>query len=108
MSEDSCPHGNEECAFSPADELALTQQIMDVIGRFSQNEPTAPCPFCLRDTMLVVAALLHLDGAKIAAAQTGEPSIDGTRASNEFTQAARERFEAVMEADAARIAPSKH
>ncbi len=106
--EHSCPNGSLNCEFSDAHELALSGKIMGVIGRFSQDEHIAPCPFCLRDTMLAVAALLHLEGGKIASAQPGKPPIDGKRASKEFTQAARQRLEAVIEADAARIAQSKN
>ncbi len=103
-----CPNGSPDCDFSDAYELALTEKIMGVIGRFSQDEHVASCPVCLRNTRLAVAALLHLEGVKIASAQPGKPLSDGGRANEEFAQAARERLEAVIEADAARIAQSKH
>ncbi len=106
MSEwNSSPAGNEE--FSNFHELMLTQKILDVIHRFNRDEQIAPSPLSLRDTMLAVSALLHLEGAKIAAVKIGH-SINCVQANKAFTQAAGERFDAVLEAASVRAAQRKH
>ncbi|MGA7324582.1 MAG: hypothetical protein WBX25_08905 [Rhodomicrobium sp.] len=102
---DGCPNRNEDCDFSDVNELALTRKIMEAISRFSQDEQITPCPLCLRDTMLTVAALLHLEGMKISRAHRAHTS---KRANDEFTQAGRQRLKAVIDADAIRIASDKH
>jgi len=108
MSErNSWPASNEDCEFSSFHELVLTQKILEVIHRFSRDEQICPSPFSLRDTMLAVSALLHLEGVKIASAQIGH-SVNCRQANRRFTQAASERFEAVMEAAAVRAAQRKH
>ncbi len=107
MSEnEACPYHNEDCAFSDLQELALTGKIMEEIGRFGGEEQAAPCPHCLRDTMLTVAALLHLEGLKLSGANIAQ--IRGKAAKKQFVLAAGERLEAVIEAEAARRSASKH
>jgi hypothetical protein len=57
--------------------------------------------------MLAVAALLHLEGEKVAATRIPAP-INCKPANSAFTQAARERFQAILEADAIREAWRRH
>src|SRR5258706_9047701 len=106
--EGNCPNGGSNCDFTSAHELALTKEIMGGIGRYRQDEHIDPCPLCLRDTMLAVAALLHLEAATVADAKSGKPSVGGKRIIEEFTDAASERLEAVIGASPARVARSKH
>ena len=108
MSEwNSCPSCDDDCNFSGFDELALTHKVMELIARFSRDQRIDPCPLFLRDTMLAVSALLHLEGEKIAATGVGM-RVNFSQANRTFTQAARERFNAVLEADATRAAWHKH
>jgi len=108
MSErETCPHGNEDCGFNGSQELALTQKIMELIGTFSEDQQLTPCPLCLRDTMLAAAALLHAAGARMPAPMVKHGKARQA-ARKAFAQAACERFEAVLEAEAGRIGAGKH
>ena len=104
----NCPNDGNNCDFTGADELALTKEIMGVIGRYHQHQHIDPSPLWLRNTMLAVAALLHLEAATVASAKSGTPSVGGKRIIEEFTEAASERLEAVIGASPARVARSKH
>jgi hypothetical protein len=104
----NCPNDGNDCDFAGAHELALTKEIMGVIGRYHQHQHVDPSPLYLRDTMLAVAALLHLEAATLADAKSGKPSVGGNQIIEGFTEAASERLEAVTEATLARVAQSKH
>ena len=106
--EGNCPNGGNNCDFKGVHALPLTKEIMGMIGRYRQDEHIDPCPLCLRDTMLAVAALLHLEAATVADAKSGKSSVGGKRIIEEFTEAASERLEAVIGASPARVARSKH
>jgi len=82
-------NGNPDWEFGDTHELALTKEIMGVIGRYHQHQDVDPSPLCLRDTMLAVAALLHLEAATVAGAKSGKPSVGGKSIIEEFTEAAR-------------------
>ncbi len=63
----------------------LVNEIMSLIGRYCETRGIVPCPIELRDTLLAVAALSHLEASK----------MDCTAASicaEDFTDAARESF----------------
>ncbi len=105
---DRCQNGSEDCGFSEPHELALIAKIMGVIRRFGEEQNIAHCPLCLRDTMLAVAALLHLEGVRTVLARPGKPQDGGACIHGEFKQAACERLESVIVADAHRIARGKH
>ena len=108
MSEwNSCPTGTDDCGISHVEELALTHEILELITRFSSDKRIDPDPFLLRDTMLTVAALLHLEGEKLAGARIGHP-INWKHANRAFSQVARERFDDILEADAIRAAWRNH
>ncbi len=96
----SCPHGRENCGLDNLYELTLSQKILGVIGGFGEGKEISPCPFRLRDTLLAVAALLHLEGRKIGCPSPQEFPF----AYEEFTKAAGQSLEAVVDAETARIA----
>jgi hypothetical protein len=106
--EGNCPNGSNNCDFTGAHELALTKEIMGMIGRYRQDGHIDRCPLCLRDTMLAVAALLHLEAATVARAKSRKTAVGGKSIIEEFTEAASERLEAVIGASPARVARSKH
>jgi hypothetical protein len=101
-------NGNPDWEFGDTHELALTEEIMGVIGRYHQHQHIDPSPLWLRNTMLAVAALLHLEAATVADAKPGKTAVGGKRITEEFTEAASERLEAVIGASPARVAQSKH
>jgi hypothetical protein len=96
MSEpDSCSSNNLGCDFGSEHKLALVEKIMRMIGRYNQDEAIEPCPMCLRDTMLDIAALLHHEGKTICTAWN---AIDAKSFDETFADAARERSKKVLEA----------
>jgi hypothetical protein len=96
MSErDSCSSNNLRCDFGGEHKLALVQKITRMIERYNQDEAIEPCPTCLRDTMLDLAALLHHEAEKIYAARN---AIDAKSFDETFAEAARERSKKVLEA----------
>jgi hypothetical protein len=97
--EESCPNGRPECDFPEQHELALAGRLLRMIENYTREHGTYPCPKCLRNSMMAIAALLHLEAAKIEEAERpaqlhlGEPGfVDG------FADAARERLLYVMDA----------
>jgi hypothetical protein len=110
MSEqDRCPNGSSDCEFDLAHELTLSGKIMGMIGRYNQEEHINPCPVCLRDTMLAVAALLHLESIRLHGAKPEKPRAGGKRRLDvTFAKAARERLQAVMEAHPIGMTGQKH
>jgi hypothetical protein len=101
--QEGCLYGDSECLFSDLDERTLTERVMDTIGSYMENSGLSACPRCLRDTMLNVAALLHLEGYK---SQDGVTVAADAEA--EFTRAASHRIEAVLEAVRAKGASRKN
>ena len=63
----------------------LVSKIMQLIWRYCEDIKVVPCPMELRDTLLSVAALTHLE-----AAGTDRTAID--MPAEDFAAAARERF----------------
>jgi hypothetical protein len=104
----NCPDGNPDCEFDLTHEVALTDKIMRTIARYNEGAHIEPCPACLRDTMLAVAALLHLEAAKLYAAKSAKARVGGERFEESFAKAAREGLKAVSEADAVTTARQKH
>lgn len=98
--EESCPNGRPECDFPEKHELALAGRLLRMIENYTKEQGTYPCPQCLRNSMMAIAALLHLEAAKeeaeyFARHKPGEPGfVDG------FAEAARERLLYVMDATA--------
>jgi hypothetical protein len=97
--EESCPNGRSDCDFPEKHELALAGRLLRMIENYTREQGTYPCPKCLRNSMMAIAALLHLEAAKIeeeeriARLQPGEPGfVEG------FAEAARERLLYIMDA----------
>jgi hypothetical protein len=68
-----------------AGDPALVEEILQAIARFCEKNGVAPCPVELRDTMLAVAALTHIEAAKLNCSEI-ETSAEG------FAEAAADRF----------------
>jgi hypothetical protein len=63
----------------------LVNELMGLIGRYCEANGVVPCPVELRDTMLAVAALAHLEAGKMECTATAMSAED-------FADAARENF----------------
>ena len=62
----------------------LVNEIMALIGRYCKTHGVVPCPVELRDTMLAVAALSHLEAEKFdctTVSVCGEDFAEAARAS---------------------------
>jgi hypothetical protein len=92
--QDSCLIGSANCGL---DQLAFVDNIMQSIKRYGKKGYILPCPQCLCDTMLAVAALLHLEAARIVAATSGRSSVQDQGSDDTFAELARERLKAVAE-----------
>jgi len=103
---ESCPGGGEDCDYSETHELTLVEKIMRTIEQYNKDERADPCPVCLRDAMLAVAALLHLKAAQMEGASPHLASTGPLEA--EFAEAARERLRAVTETVAGNLTGSRH
>jgi hypothetical protein len=77
-------------------DLVLAEKILQTIQRYIQDEGTNPDPSSLRNTLLAVAALLHLQTSGSEANDVHE----------KFAEAASDQLEAVEEA--AKIAQHKN
>ena len=109
MSEEHrCRNGNRECGFDDKHEQALACELMRAIEDYSNKENIDICPLCLRDTMLVIAALLHLEAARIVTG-ADRPHPLMRNISNALAKAARKALEDVAQAKAVMISShSKH
>ena len=56
--EDTCPNGRADCDFAEKHELALAGKILRIIESYTKDNETYPCPKCLRNSMIAIAALL--------------------------------------------------
>ncbi|MGA9268252.1 MAG: hypothetical protein WCF79_09120 [Rhodomicrobium sp.] len=77
----------------------LINQIMGLIGRYCEANGIAPWPIELRDTLLAVAALSHLEAGKSDGAAVARDAED-------FADAARASFREVTGAPATPIRPA--
>lgn len=68
-----------------------------MIESYTRDHETYPCPGCLRNSIMAIAALLHLEASKMddsgCRKSSHEPGFVDT-----FTEAARERILSVMDA----------
>jgi hypothetical protein len=96
------------CEFDLTHELALTANIMRTIAGYNQDEDINSCPVCMCNTMLAVAALLHIEAAKLDPEKAGKPRAWGKRLDEAFTKAARKRLKAVIEANVIRSTSQRH
>jgi hypothetical protein len=95
--EDTCPNGHPDCDFAEKHELALAGKILRMIEGYTKDNETYPCPKCLRNSMIAIAALLHLEAEKIDENDSEHTPPDAAFVEN-FADAARERILSVMEA----------
>jgi hypothetical protein len=92
IDEERCPHGAPGCDCREAQGLTLVGVIMRSIEQYNRTGEAEPCPGCLRDALLAVAALLHLKAAHLDSADAG-----GKRALDaDFANAARQRMSDVV------------
>ena len=69
---------------------------MRMIGRYYEDD-IDPCPGSMRNTMLVVAALLHLEEALIDEASSGKTRIEFDSLNEAFVAVARRQMDAVVQ-----------
>ncbi len=99
MSEqDHCPNGSQNCDFAEAHELALIRRLLQMIENYTQAHRTYPCPKCLRNMIMAIAAMLHLETMKIDKTASGQNGPKGIRFADGFAEAARERMLFMMAA----------
>lgn len=95
--EDTCPNGRPDCDFAEKHELALAGKILRMIESYAKDNETYPCPKCLRNSMIAIAALLHLEAERMDENDSEHTSPDLCFVDT-FAEAARERILSVMEA----------
>ncbi len=95
--EDNCPNGRSDCDFAEKHELALAGRILRMIESYTKDHETYPCPKCLRNSMMAIAALLHIEAEKMDESASQHFSPDPGFAET-FADAARERIQSVMDA----------
>lgn len=95
--QDNCPNGNPDCDFAEKHELALAGGILRVIENYTKENETYPCPKCLRNSIMAIAALLHIEAEKMDGNEPRDGSPDQGLA-EAFAEAARDRILSVMNA----------
>jgi hypothetical protein len=103
IEEEGCPGGAEDCKYREKHELVLVEEIMRTIEQYNKSKQAEPCPACLRDTMLAVAALLH-----VQAGRTSFHPGQAKRAEAEFGEVALRRLRDVIEAASSIPSTFKH
>ncbi len=97
MSElNSCPNGRPDCDFAEKHELVLASKILRMIEGYSQETRTYPCPKCLRNSIMAIAALLHLEASKIDEDGSVGHLSKGTCFVDAFAETARERMHSII------------
>jgi hypothetical protein len=100
--QDRAPHGGGDGGADNRYDPKLAARILSAIADYNRDHETAPSPGPLRDTMLAVAALLHLDATRAAHAfPTYEAVFEA------FADGARDQLRAVIEAKSAKPSPYK-
>jgi hypothetical protein len=87
-----------QCDLSARSDCGLVVKIMRTVERYNRDEHINPDPRSLRDTMLAVAALLHIEAIKICSANWLAAAGDGEQIRNAFASAACCQLDAVVEA----------
>ena len=82
--------GVVDCDYSEVHELPLVQRIMRTIEQYNREQQAEPCPACLRDAMLTVAALMHLrESAAGMPIYAGDSTLEQEFAWQSLREAAR-------------------
>jgi hypothetical protein len=85
---------------SARSDYGLVLKILQTVEHFNRDEHIIPDPRSLRDTMLAVAALLHIEAIKMEGANPLAAAGDGTQLRNAFAGAACCQLDAVADATA--------
>ncbi len=94
IQEERCPNGAPKCDYREAHELTLVGTIMHAIEHHNKTEDAECCPACLRDALLAVAALLHVEAVRLNSANGGETHT----LEADFANAACQRLADISEA----------
>lgn len=97
--EERCPSGAAECDYSETHELPLVQRVLKSIEHYNLEMNADPCPECLRDAMLAVAALLHMEADRPLSSR--QPAAGLEALEEAFGEIARDKLRAVAQAAAA-------
>jgi hypothetical protein len=81
--------------FNLEHELTLVREIMTTIGRYNLDQGITASPRTIRDTLLVVAGLLHQEAVRLE-----DQGDDPRRLHHTFAEAARRCLERVLDASA--------
>ncbi|ADP70239.1 hypothetical protein Rvan_0963 [Rhodomicrobium vannielii ATCC 17100] len=81
-----------DCGFKESHQYALVQKLLGTIDEHLNETQVSACPACLRDAIMVVAALLHFEAEKDA--RKHEPFA----VADTFADVAREKMDAVVDA----------
>jgi len=85
---------------SARSDYGLLLKIMRTVEHYNRDEHINPDPHSLRDTMLAVAALLHIEAIKLDSDDVPAAAGDGEQLRTTFAGAACRQLEAVVEAAA--------
>jgi hypothetical protein len=83
------------CDLSARSDYGLVLKIMRTVEHHNRDEYIVPDPRSLRDTMLAVAALLHLEAIKMESANPPAVAGNGKQLREAFAGAARCQLDAV-------------
>jgi hypothetical protein len=95
---ESCLDGGVECNYSELHELALVEAVVRALEQYNKDQSTDPCPLCLRDAVLAVAALLHMEAVRLDGASSLLVMPEGVE--ERFGDAARDKLRGIAEATA--------
>jgi hypothetical protein len=105
--EDRNRNGYPDGNFNNQCELALVEEIMRTIDQYNKDKQADLYPVALRDTMLAVASLLHLEAARIGQDGADTPPTSAKALSNALAKAAREALRNVSLAKAALVSSQR-
>jgi hypothetical protein len=87
-----------QCDLGARSDYDLVLKIMQTVERHNRDEHVDPDPHSLRDTLLAVAALLHIEAIKIEAGNQLAAGEDGKQLRETFADVACCQLDAVVEA----------
>jgi hypothetical protein len=84
-------------------ELNLVREIMSTIKRFNNDHAISPAPGVIRDTLLVVAGLLHSEAVRLEGQDNDQTQLQET-----FVEIARANIKKALEAPQSHGRSSSH
>ena len=81
-------HKDVDGAAAGCGDPELVDQIMSLIKSYCKSNEVAPCPIELRDTLLAVAALAHLEAVRMECLAIQNPSEDFALAAHDILREA--------------------